>query len=96
MTIPNVVIEPNKRLFRIGLRDIWKYRELFYFLTWRDVKVRYKQTFIGGLWAILAFNDNGDLHSYLWPFCQNPIGWPTLSDFCLGGYSSPGHILLKR
>ena len=53
MTIPNVVIEPNKRLFRIGLRDIWKYRELFYFLTWRDVKVRYKQTLIGGLWAIL-------------------------------------------
>jgi len=53
MTIPNIVLEPNTRLFRIGLRDVWQYKELLYFLVWRDVKVRYKQTLIGALWAIL-------------------------------------------
>lgn len=35
------------------LRELWDYRELFYFLTWRDVKVRYKQTVLGVLWAII-------------------------------------------
>jgi lipopolysaccharide transport system permease protein len=35
------------------LREIWDYRELFYFLAWRDIKVRYKQTALGVLWAIL-------------------------------------------
>lgn len=34
-------------------RDIWRYRELFYILSWRDIKVRYKQTFIGAAWSIL-------------------------------------------
>lgn len=43
----------RKRAFGEGLADIWHYRELLYFLVWRDVKVRYKQTVIGGLWAIL-------------------------------------------
>ena len=38
---------------RIGLKDLWAYRELFYFLTWRDVKVRYKQTLLGVAWAVL-------------------------------------------
>lgn len=37
----------------IGLRELWEYRELFYFFTWRDVKVKYKQTVLGFLWAIL-------------------------------------------
>jgi len=36
-----------------ALREFWKYRELFYFLTWRDVKLRYKQTVLGVLWVIL-------------------------------------------
>jgi lipopolysaccharide transport system permease protein len=35
------------------LRDLWVYRELLYFLTWRDIKVRYKQTILGGLWALI-------------------------------------------
>src|SRR3990170_7448927 len=34
-------------------RDLWRYRELFYFLAWRDIKVRYKQTAFGVAWAIL-------------------------------------------
>lgn len=50
---PLVVIEPAKRWRGPRLRDIWAYRELLYFLTWRDVKVRYKQTVLGAAWAIL-------------------------------------------
>ena len=47
------VIEPQRGWTSLGLKEIWKYRELFYFLTKRDVKVRYKQTILGGLWAII-------------------------------------------
>lgn len=48
-----VTIEPPKSWVSLGLRDLWQYRELLYFLTWRDVKVRYKQTLLGAAWAIL-------------------------------------------
>jgi lipopolysaccharide transport system permease protein len=48
-----VIIEPSKRWVAVDLRDLWAYRELLYFLTWRDVKVRYKQTVLGVVWAIL-------------------------------------------
>lgn len=47
------VIEPAAGWAAIDLREIWRYSELLYFLTWRDVKVRYKQTVIGAAWAIL-------------------------------------------
>jgi lipopolysaccharide transport system permease protein len=50
---PTVVIEPSKALWHLDLATIWQYRELLYFLIWRDVKVRYKQTMIGAGWAIL-------------------------------------------
>lgn len=46
-------IKPIKGFNNINLKEIWQYRELFYFLAWRDIKVRYKQTVIGILWAIL-------------------------------------------
>lgn len=51
--------EPKKRIIRAGhaeanyWRDIWRYRELFYFLAWRDITVRYKQTVIGVAWALI-------------------------------------------
>ncbi|MFM7856398.1 MAG: ABC transporter permease, partial [Flammeovirgaceae bacterium] len=45
------VIEPSGHL--INIKEIWHYRELFYFFTWRDIKVKYKQTFFGIAWAIL-------------------------------------------
>jgi lipopolysaccharide transport system permease protein len=48
-----VIIEPRKSWAALNLRDIWTYRELLYFLIWRDVKVRYKQTLLGAAWAIL-------------------------------------------
>jgi len=51
--VPTIIIEPTRSWVSLKLRDLWQYRELFYFLTWRDVKVRYKQTVIGFLWAII-------------------------------------------
>lgn len=46
-------VEPSKGWFSLRLKDIWEYRELLYFLVWRDVKVRYKQTALGAAWAII-------------------------------------------
>jgi homopolymeric O-antigen transport system permease protein len=46
-------IEPTRGFFKLDLAAVWEYRELLYFLVWRDVKVRYKQTIIGAAWAIL-------------------------------------------
>lgn len=46
-------IKPESSRLNLNLKDLWIYRELLYFLTWRDIKVRYKQTAIGVLWAIL-------------------------------------------
>jgi lipopolysaccharide transport system permease protein len=51
--IPTVLIEPTRGWTSLRLRDVWEYRELLYFLVWRDVKVRYKQTALGAAWAIL-------------------------------------------
>ena len=53
VTQSTVVIEPKKGLFQLDLKGIWQYRELLYFLVWRDLKVRYKQTVIGIGWAVL-------------------------------------------
>lgn len=46
------VIKPQKGLSALNLKEIWKHRELLYFFSWRDLKVRYKQTAIGILWAV--------------------------------------------
>src|SRR2546426_367016 len=48
-----VMIQPGRGLFHLDLKAVWHYRELLYFLAWRDIKVRYKQTAIGAGWAIL-------------------------------------------
>jgi lipopolysaccharide transport system permease protein len=45
-------IKPSGR-FRLGWSELLEYRELFYYFTWRDIKVRYKQTFLGAAWAVL-------------------------------------------
>lgn len=45
-------IKPKNK-FTLGLKELWEFRELLYFFTWRDVKVKYKQTVFGVLWAIL-------------------------------------------
>lgn len=46
-------IEPPRGVEALPLRELWAYRELLYFLVWRDIKVRYKQTAIGAAWAVL-------------------------------------------
>lgn len=47
-----IIVKPAKAWLNIGLKELWDYRELIYFFVWRDIKVRYKQTAIGALWAI--------------------------------------------
>lgn len=51
--VPLLVLRPKKGWQQLGLKDLWQYRELLYFLCWRDVKVRYKQTALGVAWAIV-------------------------------------------
>jgi lipopolysaccharide transport system permease protein len=51
--VPVTYLRPPVGWSPINLRDLWQYRELIYFLTWRDLKVRYKQTLLGASWAIL-------------------------------------------
>ncbi len=50
---PYLLIEPGKGWVSLKLNELWVYRELLYFLTWRDIKVRYKQTALGATWAII-------------------------------------------
>ena len=51
--IPVTIIKPSKGWVSLKLDELWEYRELLYFLTWRDIKVRYKQTVLGAAWAII-------------------------------------------
>lgn len=50
---PLIRIRPSGRWSALNLKGVWTYRELLYFLTWRDVKVRYKQTALGAAWAVI-------------------------------------------
>ena len=52
-TVPVVMIRPPKGWNPLELSELWEYRELLYFLIWRDIKVRYKQTVLGAAWAII-------------------------------------------
>ena len=52
-TKPVIAIDGGRRWSGLELADLWAHRDLFYFLAWRDVKVRYKQTLLGAAWAIL-------------------------------------------
>ena len=50
---PLIVIEPRRGSLALNLNDLWQYRDLLYILTLRDIKVRYKQTVLGVLWAVI-------------------------------------------
>lgn len=52
-SVPVIRIEPSRGWVGLKLHELWEYRELLYFLIWRDVKVRYKQTVLGAAWAII-------------------------------------------
>ena len=51
--MPTLVIRPSRGWSALNLRDLWTYRELMYFMVWRDIKVRYKQAVLGVAWALL-------------------------------------------
>ncbi len=51
--LPVTRIEPSRGWVSLKLRELWEYRELAYFLVWRDIKVRYKQTVLGAAWAVI-------------------------------------------
>jgi lipopolysaccharide transport system permease protein len=53
VAIPTLRIAPSKGWVSLKLGELWEYRELLYFLVWRDIKVRYKQTALGAAWAII-------------------------------------------
>lgn len=50
---PEIVIKPKKGLANLDFAELWRYRDLFYFFAWRDIKIRYKQTVLGIAWAVL-------------------------------------------
>lgn len=50
---PVIVAKPSKGWISLDLGELWEYRELLYFLSWRDIKVRYKQTVLGAAWAVI-------------------------------------------
>jgi lipopolysaccharide transport system permease protein len=50
---PVIRIEASRGWASLGLRELWEYRELLYFLVWREIKIRYKQTVLGGAWVII-------------------------------------------
>src|SRR2546427_5205751 len=52
-SLPTLRIAPSKGWVSLKLHELWEYRELLYFLIWRDIKVRYKQTALGAAWAII-------------------------------------------
>ncbi len=52
-SLPKLVIEPSGTVPRLNVRELWSYRGLFWFLVWRDIKVRYAQTVLGAAWAVL-------------------------------------------
>ena len=51
--LPATIIRPSRGWVSLKLHELWQYRELLYFLVWRDTKVRYKQTALGAAWAII-------------------------------------------
>jgi lipopolysaccharide transport system permease protein len=85
MEQPLTHIQPPGR-FSTGIREIWQYRELFYFFTWRDIKVKYKQTSLGILWALLQPLGMMLLFTLLfsktWKFDTSPLPYPV---FVLSG-----------
>jgi lipopolysaccharide transport system permease protein len=50
---PVIVVKPSKGWITLKLDELWEYKELLYFLAWRDIKIRYKQTVLGAAWAII-------------------------------------------
>ncbi len=92
-----IYIKPSTGLTALNLRDLWIYRELIFFLIWRDIKVRYKQTVLGARWAIfqpvltmVVFN------CHLWPACQVQTDGVPYPIFSLCGSPALGPLHRRR
>jgi len=85
MEKPVIHIKPPSNL-SLGFKELWQYRELFYFFTWRDIKVKYKQTYLGILWALLQPLGMMLIFTFLfsktWPINTGTIKYPV---FVLSG-----------
>ncbi len=72
--------------FSLGLKELWQYRELFFFFTWRDIKVKYKQTSLGILWALLQPLGMMLIFTFIfsktWKIDTSPVQYPV---FVLAG-----------
>ena len=83
---PAIVIQPTRGWASLQLRALWEYRELLYFLVWRDVKVRYKQTVLGVAWIVLQPVVSMVVFSVLFgSLLKVPSGGCALSHLCLRG-----------
>ena len=86
---PVIRIEPGCGWTALKLRELWEYRELLYFLAWRDIKVRYKQTLLGAAWAIIQpFFTMVIFSIFFVRLAQIPVGWNTVSHLRLCGFST--------
>ena len=62
-----ILITPQKRWFGVQLQELSQYRDLFYYLALRDIKVRYKQTAVGALWAFFCTaGEHDSVHRFFW------------------------------
>ena len=77
--LPVIIIRPSHGWVSLKLHELWEYRELLYFLTWRDVKVRYKQTVLGAAWAIIEWKmeDGGWRMESIFPSPLSPFPLPS-------------------
>ena len=77
---PEIVIQP-RRPWSLGLRSLWSHRELTYYLIWRDIKLRYKQTFFGAGWALIQpIMLMGVFGLFFGRFAGLALGWPAVLD----------------
>jgi lipopolysaccharide transport system permease protein len=78
-----IAIRPSRGWTALNLRDLWKYRELLYFMIWRDIKVRYKQAILGIAWAILLPVVNIVIFTFVFGILlkqnQSGVNYPLLS-----------------
>ena len=93
--------------FSLGLKELWQYRELFYFFTWRDIKVKYKQTYLGILWALLQPLGLMLIFTFLfsktWKIDTTPVQYPIfvlagliLWNLFSGSVSHAGESMIKN
>jgi hypothetical protein len=84
----SIVIKPSKG-WALEFENLWNYRELIYFFTWRDLKVRYKQTLLEcQLGSSAAFSHHGRFQYLLWRIGKSAFGWCAVSDLFLHGAHS--------